>query len=74
VFYTLFNQVWKEETQMFTVTFYTYSQILKKGFSNTEIHSDFTAIRIRAMALNFQVTKVIDANGDEVSLDSVWGN
>jgi len=59
---------------MFTVTFYTYSQILKQGFSNTEVHDDFFSIRIRAMALNLQVTKVVDVEGDEVSLDMVWGN
>ena len=59
---------------MFTVTFYAYSNILKKGFSDTEIHNDFFSIRIRAMALNLQVVKVIDASGNEVSLDSVWAN
>jgi hypothetical protein len=59
---------------MFTVTFYTYSQILKQGFSNTEVHDDFFSIRIRAMALNLQVVKVVDMEGDEVSLDMVWGN
>ena len=74
MFYTLFNQVRKEEEIMFTVTFYAYSNILKKGFSNTEIHDDFFSIRVRAMALNLQVVEVIDANGNEVSLDMVWGN
>jgi len=59
---------------MFTVTFYAYSNILKQGFTDTEVHHDFFSIRIRAMALNLQVVKVVDLEGDEVSLDMVWGN
>lgn len=59
---------------MFTVTFYAYSHILKQGFTDTEIHNDFFSIRIRAMALNLQVVKVVDANGLEVNLDKVWAN
>jgi hypothetical protein len=59
---------------MFTVTFYAYSKILKQGFTDTEVHDDFFSIRVRAMALNLQVVKVVDMEGDEVSLDMVWGN
>jgi len=59
---------------MYTVTFYAYSNILKQGFSDTEIHNDFFSIRIRAMALNLQVVKVVDANGNDVNLESVWAN
>ena len=59
---------------MYTVTFYAYSNILKQGFTDTEVLADFFAIRIRAMALNLQVVKVVDANGNDVNLDSVWAN
>lgn len=59
---------------MFTVTYYHYNQILKKGFSETLSSESLANIRLYAMALNLQVVKVIDATGTEVSLKTVWAN
>jgi len=59
---------------MFTVTYYRYSSILKKGFSETLTSESLANIRLYAMALNLQVVKVIDTTGTEVSIKTVWAD
>ena len=43
---------------MIKVTFYVYSELLKKEFRNVETHRSLADARLRAMALNWQIEKV----------------
>jgi len=44
--------------KMLKVTFYVYSQLLKKEFRNIEIHTSMANANLRALALNWQIEKV----------------
>lgn len=44
------------------VTFYSYSNILKKGFTNIEHFNEKQDYKLRAMALNWQIVSVEKIN------------
>ena len=56
---------------MFTVTYYSYSPVLKKGWHFEEVHTSISNIRLRALALDYQVEKVIDADGNSIDIAKV---
>jgi len=43
---------------MFQVTFYAFSKVLNKGFTNVEIHKSLDDARLRALALNWSIQSV----------------
>ena len=43
---------------MFKVTFYVFSKVLNKSFTNVEIHKSLDDARLRALALNWTIQSV----------------
>lgn len=43
---------------MFQVTFYVFSKVLNKSFTNVEIHKSLDDARLRALALNWTIQSV----------------
>ena len=43
---------------MFKVTFWHYSSVLKREFTNVEEHTSMANATLRALALNWTITKV----------------
>jgi hypothetical protein len=40
------------------VTFYYYSDLLKKGYTNIEYYNEYQDYKLFAMAMNWQIVKV----------------
>lgn len=40
------------------VTFYAYSHVLQKGFTNVELHRSVEDAKLRASALGWQIEKI----------------
>jgi hypothetical protein len=43
---------------MIRVTFWTFSKLLNREFVNVEVHQSLADARLRAMALNWTISKV----------------